>query len=929
MDYRFTLNLPFTDFSMKANLVHSEPVVLDFWYRIDLYNKQKGRNKLFVLNDGPPYANGDIHIGHAFNKILKDIVVKFKFLEGYEVCFIPGWDCHGLPIELNVERSLPKTLVSGDKFRSLCRKYASNQINIQKQSFIRLGIIADWENFYKTMDKSFELAIIDSLKTMVKNEFIYSGCKPIYWCFDCSSALAEAEIEYDMKQSDSIYTLFGLCKGFFLNTICSNFHLSDVYFIVWTTTPWTLPFNEAVALRLDCIYVLVKFNGIGYILGEKVCFNLLKKFKIYNFEILLFFNSCLLTDVLLFHPLYDKVVKVLYSDHVKIDSGTGCVHIAPAYGYDDYKLSLQYKLPLNNNIDEKGFFYSDVKCFSGMHIDDVNSAVIDLLHTKKKLLFHEIISHRYPYCWRHKTQLIFRTTKQWFFNMSKSGFREKLLDVVSNSITWIPSLGKSKMLSMLKDRPDWCLSRQRMWGIPLILFVDHNGIIHPNILSIIEKSLSFIKMYGVDFWYKLDVFDLFSIDKTVYDKVIDVLDVWFDSSVVYKYISNFYGIKLPFDLCIEGSDQYRGWFQVSLINSIANYSVIPYKTILSHGFVLDKFGRKMSKSLKNVVSPNDVILKYGADILRLWVSSVNYCFDVNISDEILSRISEAYRKIRNTFRFCLSNLYDLNFKNDFFYDLNLLEVDSWLLYRFYILRSNVLNDYLNYEFYSAYKKIYNFCIDDLGSKYLDLIKDRLYTERFDSKFRKSAQFILFYLSYNLSKLISPILSFTAEEIWSYLPVKDVESIFLSKFKLKFIGYNKLEFNVHRCIFWDKIFYLRSCVNKIIEEYRSKGFFGTSLEIKLEFVCNSYWYDLLFYMKNELHLFFLVSGVELYLSSYNEEFVETGVFGIYLRLQKSSYDKCERCWHRISKKVNIDNEILCICERCLVNLYYMKKDRFFI
>jgi len=929
MDYRFTLNLPDTNFSMKANLSKTEISILKFWTSINLYENQKNKEKLFTLNDGPPYANGDIHIGHAFNKILKDIICKFKFLDGYKINFIPGWDCHGLPIELNVEKSILNSnkSVSNLDFRLFCKNYADEQIDVQRKSFMRLGINADWNNFYKTMDYSFELSIVESFKTMFVNGYIYGGVKPVYWCFNCSSALAEAEIEYDIKNSDSIYVFFEIFFDKFFFNEWKIFNLLKIGFVIWTTTPWTLPFNEGVALNHDADYLLISLNKIGYILDKNLLEEFIKKISCEKTYIILnTYKGKKFSDLLLLHPFYNKKIKILYSDHVRGDSGTGCVHIAPAYGYDDYKVALVYNLPIKNSIDNKGFFHDDVLNFEGIYFESANKLIIDSLKFKCNLLYHEVITHRYPFCWRHKTVLIFRTTKQWFLDINKNNLKTKLLHVVSELIKWIPGSGKSKMLAMLSERPDWCISRQRLWGVPIIFFINKfTDEIHPNMHIIIEKSLIFIKKYGVSFWYEFDIFDLFSVDKNIYYKVNDVLDVWFDSSVVYKYMKDHCGLNLPIDLCVEGSDQYRGWFQVSLINSIANYGIIPYKNILTHGFILDSYGRKMSKSLNNVISPNDVVDKYGADILRLWVSSVNYKFDVHISEEIINRICEAYRKFRNTFRFLLSNLYDLDLNS--LQKNSLLKIDYWIINKFFCLKFDILNDYSDYKFYFVYKKLYNFCVEDLGSKYLDLIKDRLYTMSATSVYRKSVQSVLFYVLYGLIKLIAPILSFTSEEVWKNLIISDAKSIFLSNFNsdISFIK-NLIFFDLRDFLFWDKIFLLKLCVNKFIEDFRKSGVLGSSLEVKLCIFCNIYWYDLLLHFKYELHLFFLVSEIKLFINlKKKEKYIFSGIDGVYLKLKKISYIKCERCWHR---KVKI-LDFFVICERCIDNLYYNGETRFLI
>lgn len=927
MDYKFTINLPFTNFSMKANLIKKERFIADFWNKIKIYEKQKNRIKKFILNDGPPYANGQIHIGHAFNKILKDIIIKFKILENYEICFIPGWDCHGLPIELNVEKKTLNLKLFSNNFRELCKKYAEDQIEIQKNSFLKLGIIADWENFYTTMNKFFELSVINSLKDMFKKGFIYNGSKPVYWCFNCLSALAEAEVEYDFRQSKSIYFNFAFINGNFLNFIKFEYNLTNIYFVIWTTTPWTVPFNEAVALNFNNLYILIELDNVGYIIGSNTYLEICKKIGFKKYNILLFFNGNVINDTLLNHPIYKKKIRIVYSEHVKVDSGTGCVHIAPSYGYDDYKIALKYKLPIFNSIDDNGYSYKNVFKFEELHINNINFLVLKILNKNKKLLFIEEIKHRYPYCWRHKTQLIFRTTNQWFFNINKLYFKKKILDIVSNNIKWIPESGKTKMISMLNDRPDWCISRQRFWGIPLFFFIDDNGNVHPETEKIMDKIILLIKNDGCNFWYNSDVFNILNIDKKIYKKTTDVLDVWFDSSVVYKYISDFYKINLPFDLCVEGSDQYRGWFQVSLINSIANYNINPYKTILAHGFILDKFGRKMSKSLNNVISPNDVISKYGVDILRLWISSVNYHCDINLSDEILERVSEAYRKIRNTFRFLLSNLYDLEIINLFFKNFNLLKLDIWIISKFCLLNKDIILDYSNYKFCQVYKKIYKFFIEDLGCKYFDLIKDRLYIALYDSIYRKSAQFVLFYLIFNLVKLIAPILSFTAEEIWTYIPLINKKSVFLSNFQSKIFLKKKITFNIKNAIFWDKMFCLKNNLNKIFENFRNDQKMGSTLDIEMEIFCNAFWYNFLKFIKKELHFFFIVSKAKLNFFKKSKFKNDNFLNGISIKLIKSKLEKCDRCWNRYHNYNYLLN--LKICNRCIFNLYYIEQERTFI
>jgi len=909
MDYKFTINLPKTTFLMKANLSKMELNLISFWNNINLYNNQCN-SRLFLLNDGPPYANGNIHIGHAFNKILKDFICKFKILSGYKINFIPGWDCHGLPIELNVEKKYSSKL-NLNKFRQLCKHYALSQIKLQMISFKRLGILCDWQNHYKTLDKSFETSIIKSFFKILETGYLYIGYRPNYWCFKCTSSLAEAEIEYYNKESYSIYLFFPI------NNIL-KYNLSTIGFLIWTTTPWTIPFNEAIAINKKFNYLLISVNNTGYIISSNLYKTVLKKIGIIKYTIIDQLNESFFKNIKIYHPFYKKNITLVFSNHVRNDSGTGCVHIAPSYGYDDYKLALKYNLKIKNTINNKGFFYNTITMFANLYYLNINIIVINLLIKNKTLIFKEFIIHRYPHCWRHKTELIFRTTKQWFFNINFNLIKKKMMYFSDNIIKWIPDNGITKMNAMLSDRFDWCISRQRYWGIPIILFLDCNDKLHPNTKNILNQSINFIKKYGTDFWYNCDVFNLFNINKNKYRKVSDVLDVWFDSSVVYRYMYDYYNHKIPHDLCLEGNDQYRGWFQVSLINSVSNFSITPYKTILSHGFILDNKGRKMSKSLNNIILPSDIINKYGADILRLWASSVNYSHDITISNEILLRICDAYRKIRNTFRFLLSNLYDFN-KIDILNYNNFSSFDLWILKRLNYLKNEILNNYYNFNFHLIYKKIYNFCVEDLGAKYLDIVKDTLYTYNYHSNNRKNIQVVFFYILYNLLKLISPILSFTSEEAWEKLNIKESLSIFKSTFNLDVIIFKTFNtFPILLFFYWLKLFFIKDIINKNIELNRKKYIIGTSLDINIFIFCNIFWFSLLNKFKTHLTKTFQVSSVNLILcNTYLPIFSKYKIKGLFFIINKSSYNKCERCWNKFLKNYNIN-----ICLKCLHNMYYI-------
>ncbi len=924
MNYKLTLNLPFTSFSMKANLSSNELNILKFWNNIDLYNSVKdiGNKDLFIINDGPPYANGDIHIGHAYNKILKDIINKYKLSKGFKIKFVPGWDCHGLPIELNVEREIVKNRknISIEEFNKKCRVFAKSQIEMQKNSFIRLGVIGDWNNSYKTMDYDFEANIISSFGLMVKNGYIYNGVKPVYWCFDCKSALAEAEVEYKEKESNSLYFAFYFKD---ISLFCNFKNLFNVGVLVWTTTPWTVPFNEAVAMNPNSKFALIKLNNNGYLIEHRLIEKFSSDTGILDFEILNFYYSYDLNEKILFHPFYFKEIKLIISNHVDINSGTGFVHIAPSYGYDDYKLGLEYNLRILNNIDDIGYAYNNVEIFAKMHIYDIEVEVINILKNNGLLIFNKKINHRYPYCWRHRIPLIFRTTSQWFVKIG-----DKLINDILNGcdfIKWTPSWGIERMKGMLFNRPDWCISRQRSWGVPLVLVVNrYTGDLHPNINFIIDYVVNVVKENGVESWKNLDIFTLFNIDKDVYYKVYDVLDVWFDSSLVYKYLVNKYNLPNIFDLCIEGSDQYRGWFQVSLLSSFILDKKFYYKEILTHGFVLDHFGKKMSKSLNNVISPLDVINKYGADVLRLWVSSIDFSVDVNISEEILLRICDAYRKIRNTIRFLLSNISDFNPDEEIVSFNYMSKIDLWVIDSLNNLKSEVDDLYNKYNFHKVFKLLYNFCINNLGSKYFDIVKDRLYTSNKNCLARKSVQTSIYYIYCILLKLLSPILSFTAEEAWINFPFKKVNSVFFINNDYYLPKLDELSFFNND--FWSKIFLFKEEINKFLEDFRSKGIIGSSLEVNLEIYLDDDLYNFFYKIRNELNFLFLVSNVNLFLFNAKFNFVyKTSIDGMYLFLKKSLYFKCSRCWNR-DISVNYNSNLISICNRCIDNLYNNGENR---
>ncbi|HFL8795001.1 MAG TPA: isoleucine--tRNA ligase [Candidatus Azosocius sp. HAIN] len=921
--YNDTLNLPKTKFKMKANLPINEPNIIMYWQNMDLYNFVKFNendniNDVFIICDGPPYSNGFIHLGHALNKILKDIINKFKILEGKKIFYIPGWDCHGLPIELNVEKKIGiKSLnVKYEEFIISCRSYANYQVEKQKSSFIRLGILADWKNIYLTMNYKFESSIIDNLCKIIKNNHIYRGKKPVYWCIFCESALAEAEIEYFEKESKIIDVLF-LVYDFDLIKLCykssfRNFFLfgyGNFNFVIWTTTSWTIPANEGVAINFEIIYVLIQIFNNRIIVAYDLLDSFLFRCKIIFYKLISkCFGKNFFNKILLIHPIINCIVPLIFSKHVNLDFGTGCVHIAPGHGYDDYILGIKYGFSIFSIIDKSG------KCvlsgeFKNLSLDLLSNFVIKFLENSFSLLSNNYFIHSYPHCWRHKKPLIFRSTYQFFVSMEKKKLRKFSLESI-NFVNWYPNNGINRIKSMIETRPDWCISRQRIWGVPISLFMNKNSKIHPYTFFIFDKLFYLISKYGISIWRHHSISILLNDEN--YFQIFDILDVWFDSGSVYNYQKNFFNkLFFPLDLYLEGSDQHRGWFQTSLLLSNANEYIAPYKNVLTHGFVLDSFGNKMSKSLGNIITPEKLINDFGADILRLWVSSTNFQCDVNISLEILSRIVESYRKIRNTIKFLLSNIFDFEINNLISFK-NMLKIDKWIVGYCINLQKSIIFDYNNYNFHGVYHKVQNFCINELGGFYLDIIKDRQYTCKKDGLIRRSSQTAIFYILKFIIKWISPILSFTSEEAWGYIPNNIEKSVFLSKWDniSDFIFFEKLSFD-----FWNIIFLIKNLVNQYLENYRKIFLIGSCLDLDIYLYCNIDLYLLLFKIKNELNFLFITSNSILKLIDNRFNYYYFYNFKFYIDIKKSVYFKCERCWHRVYS-VKSDNYI---CSRCFLNL----------
>ena len=916
MEYKETLNLPKTDFPMKGNLPHREPEILKKWDEKSIYHRnleQSENKKQYILHDGPPYANGDIHIGHAVNKILKDFIIKSKIMSGYHVPFIPGWDCHGLPIELQVEKKYGKAKFRDNPkgFILACREFAEKQIKKQKEDFIRLGIFGTWDKPYTSMDKEIESEIVNSLSKMIKNGHIYYGSKPVHWCIESSSALAEAEVEYKDITSHAVCVNFKV-----LNKKDISLHEKldkdfDVYIPIWTTTPWTLPANRAVALSSSIDYSFVKIKDRYLILAKNLIASVMDKSNISNYEILFSIDNEDFSKLELQHPFYDFKVPAIIADHVTDENGTGAVHIAPGHGTDDYLAGKKYNLEIYNPVDDYGRFYESLPIFGGKKIRECNDEIIELLKENKSLLFSENYEHSYPHCWRYKTPLIFRATPQWFMSMDNSGLRKSIQKEIP-IINWLPSWGQDRIFNMIEGRPDWCLSRQRNWGVPLPLFLHkESNELHPDTQTILNKASEIIKNGNIEAWIDYDK-KLLVKDIESYTEVKDTLDVWFDSGVTHQSVLKNRGIEETADLYLEGSDQHRGWFQSSLITSHAMFGKSPYKNVLTHGFVVDKDGQKMSKSIGNIISPQKIIKDKGADILRLWVAMTDYSKEMTISDEIIKRVSESYRRIRNTSKFLLSNISDYDGTE---IDLdNMVQIDKWIIHKAKKLNIQIQKDYSEFKFHKLIQDIINFCTLELGGYYLDIIKDRLYTSKSDGLSRRSAQKTCHILISYLNSWIAPILTFTAEEIYSKMPnAKD--SIYLTEwFDIDF------SMDDHEIDIYDSLYSIKPFVSRMIEEARNDNKVGSSLECKLDLICNDKLYQNINNISDELKFVFIVSECTLRLGNENDSYsIDKNPYKLSISISKSQNNKCERCWH-LNETVGTIEDHPTICRRCSDNVY---------
>jgi len=927
-DYKQTLNLPKTAFPMKANLAQREPGMLKRWQDEGIYEKirsaRAGREQ-FILHDGPPYANGNIHIGHAVNKILKDIVVKSQTLNGFDAPYVPGWDCHGLPIEHQVEKKKGKAGVKIDHkaFRKACREYAQKQVDGQKKDFIRLGVLGEWDNPYLSMDFEFEADIIRSLGKIVKNGHLTKGYKPVYWSVVGGSALAEAEVEYQDKTSFSIDVAFPVADTSAFEAAMDVTHGDgDMFVVIWTTTPWTLPSNQAVSLHADLEYVLVACEIQGttkrLVVAEELAETVLARWGVEEHSVIGRCKGSALENLPLAHPFYDRQVPIILGEHVTTDAGTGAVHTAPDHGADDFVVSKKYGIETLNNIDDGGLFRDKVELFAGEHVYKVDEKVVTVLAERGALLNQEKIVHSFPHCWRTKTPLIFRATPQWFVSMSKGDLLEKSKEAVE-TVKWVPDWGKARIDSMLSNSPDWCISRQRTWGVPIALFIHkETGDIHPDTERLIEEVALRVEKEGMDAWYDLDATELMGADAENYQKVLDTLDVWFDSGVTHQaVVKRRSNLRFPADLYLEGSDQHRGWFQSSLKTSLAMNDCAPYKAVLTHGFVVDSDGRKMSKSVGNVILPQKVINDLGADVLRLWVAATDFSSEMSVSDEILKRTADSYRRIRNTARYFLSNLDGFDPTTHLVAESDLLALDRWAIGRAIKLQDEIKDCYNNYNFHAIYQKLHIFCSGDMGGVYLDIIKDRIYTCPTDSLARRSAQTALYHIAEAFVRWSAPILSFTAEEIWGFMPGEREDSVLLAQwYELPTLSEGSIS-NAD----WDVINNVKEAVNKVIEQKRGEGLIKASLVAELNLYVVAEIASVLSKLDDELR-FVLISSkatvIELDAAELEGRGESSPMLGLNVELKVSAAEKCERCWHhREDVGANADHQTL--CGRCVDNV----------
>jgi isoleucyl-tRNA synthetase len=929
MDYKTSLNLPKTDFPMKANLAVREPEMLKKWEDMNIYDKIRESaqgKKTYILHDGPPYANGNIHLGTALNKILKDLVIKAKNMTGFDGVYVPGWDCHGLPIEHQVDKELgeKKSKMSQADKRRACRAYAEKYVNIQREQFKRLGVFGEWANPYLTMAYPYEAATVAEFGKLYLNGSVYKGKKPVYWCATCKTALAEAEVEYADHHTPSIYVKFAVTSD--IAKVLPALSGQKVNLVIWTTTPWTIPANLAIALKDDFIYVAVKIDNEVLILAKDLLDYCLDAFgyKNKNYEILDEFEGAVLEGQKCVHPLIQRDSVLILAPFVTLDAGTGAVHIAPGHGQEDYEIGLEYGLDNYAPVDDAGKFTEDVEFFAGQFVFDANDSVIKKLAEVGALMGHVPMQHSYPHCWRCKKPIIFRSTEQWFISMEKNDLRKKALSSI-DQVQWIPSWGHDRIYGMVENRPDWCISRQRLWGVPITVFYCAHCKKEVLTKEIIDYLVALVEVSGADIWFEKEAQDLMPkgtvcphCRSSEFTKEVNILDVWFDSGVSHAAVlEKRQELRSPADMYLEGSDQHRGWFHSSLLESVGTRGRAPYLSVLTHGFVVDGEGKKMSKSVGNTIEAAEVIDKYGAEILRLWVAAEDYTDDIRISDEILKRLVEAYRRIRNTSRFILGNLYDFAIDSDMVEYGQMAEMDRWALHRLQEVIKRITEAYDKHQFHVVFYTLYNYCTVDLSAMYLDVLKDRLYTNKAASVARRSGQTAMFIILKAMTQLLAPILTFTAEEVWTTLPQWRGKE--LSVHMTQFPQVNDQYFNAELGERWKTMIDAKAEITKAIEQARKEKVIGHSLDARVSLLPPSSLRDFLTSHLEDLRALLIVSQLRLVdkqeiVNPYQSEEIK----GLTVGVDKAPGVKCERCWI-YAESVGSDKEHPAVCDRCLANL----------
>lgn len=934
VDYKDTLNLPNTAFSMKANLAVREPERLARWESEGVYqmirNSRKGAPS-FILHDGPPYANGDIHIGHCVNKILKDMIIKSKTLSGFDAPYVPGWDCHGLPIEINVEKKFGRVgqKLNASEFRQACRDYALTQVDKQRVDFIRLGIFGDWHQPYLTMAPDYEANIVRALAKMIDKGHLQKGFKPVHWCTDCGSSLAEAEVEYQDKVSTAVHVAFPVTDmPALLKKVpaLAAHDLTSVDFVIWTTTPWTLPSNEAVCLNPALQYDFIRYDGNRCIvIAHDLLEPCLAAYGITDVDVITTVLGSELEFCTVAHPWFDRSVPVILGDHVTTDAGTGAVHTAPGHGEDDYLVGMKYQLPVDHRVDSHGCFVGDTPIIAGQHISKSNEAIIEHLKAQGRLLHDSKITHSYPHCWRHKTPIIFRATPQWFLSMDQAGLRTQALAAIK-TVKWVPDWGQARIQKMVETRPDWCISRQRTWTMPITSYIHRDsGDLHPDTQRIMATVAKAIEAQGMEAWYNMDDRALIGDDVDQYIKIKDGLDVWFDSGVSHAAVLDARAdLHAPADIYLEGSDQHRGWFQSSLLTRVAMNGVAPYKQVLTHGYTVDQHGRKMSKSLGNVVPPEKVIKRLGVDILRLWVSASDYRNDMTVSDEMFDRMSDAYRRIRNTSRFLLANMNGFDPKKDKIALKDMVAMDRYIVRRAKALQVELMDHYNQYQFHLIYQKLHNFMTTELGSFYLDIIKDRQYTAKAGTKAHQSAQTAMYHLVQALVRWLAPIMPFTAEEIWEHIPAQ-TGSLFTATW---YEGFNEdANDSVMNDEYWALMQTVRDEVNKALEAARKLELIGSGLDAKVTLYAKAPLFDALSALDDELRFLLITSAAEVKPFTTEAGLSATALPELFVNIDVNANTKCVRCWQR-REDVGVDAAHPELCGRCVVNVAGAGELRFY-